>query len=1156
MKKLTKDVSSITKSLSGVGKSLTKNLTVPLLALGGLMVKVGAEFEGSMSKLGAVTGATGKDFDALSDKAMEMGADTKYSAKEAADAMTELAKAGMNTQETIAAIPGVLSMAATENMELADAAVIVSAALNSYSMEAEDAVKVSDILAKNSNMSASGVTSLGEALAPVSGFASEVGVEFETLNAMLGILSNNGLDGAIAGQKLSAILRTMSAPTKKARDAAEELGLSFFDAEGTMKPFPQIIDDINKATEGMGDQQKMTAIKTMFGADAIAAMLPLLRTGGTEIQAYSDSLKDSAGYADMTAAAMNDNLIGALDQLSASLETAGIAMYKNIGPSLKSIVQALTKLVGAFAGLSPEAHKLIMVFGFVAAAIGPVMVMAAGLAKVWGNVKAAMAIASKAKNVGAVLTALAGGPMGVIFLALMALVAAIIFMVAYWDEVVIVAKKVGSAFMQLGSWIKGIGIAFLGLMGIASGDVTAGFDKLKEKMSGLGPVFDTIKSKMGALGGAIGAGWSMIATTTVSAFSGIISSVAGFFGSISSGTQTTFSGMGSMIGGFFGTVVSSISEAFSGLSGVFGFVSQIIGTYVEKIIGQVRSLIEGFKTLISTGDFSPLINAVAALFPMLLGLFIGGTPGLIYAGIRLIGAIADGMGLSTPQLIEQVTNTIVSAIDSFSAALPGFIEVGTGMLLSLIDGIVLALPGIIEAITAVITTITDALVILLPILIETGMGILLSLITGILSMLPSLLMVVVQIITALVTAFISLLPMILEIGITLLMGIIQGIVTLLPMLLTTAVTLITTLISGIISVLPALISAGMTLITTLINVIISLIPTIISAGTNILMSLISGIISVLPALIGAIVSLMGSLLSTLLQALPALISAGVQILMALINGIVQIIPVLISTALQLIFAIVKSLIGALPQILAAGVKILMALIRGIIQIVPALISAILQLVVGILKALLSAVPKVLSAGVKMIQALVRGVLSVIGAVMGAAGKIGTSILDKLKSINLVDVGSNLIKGLWNGISNMAGWISGKIGGFASGVTDSLKDFFGIHSPSRLWRDEIGKMLPQGMVVGMEMEENNIAKASKSLVEMAMPKVDDSTIPISVQSANATLGNDNKQTEDQKTQGDIYVTIERFENNTDTDVERIAHDLAWMTSRERGRLSNA
>jgi len=1105
MKKLTKDISSVTKQMSDIGKGLTRNLTVPLLAAGGLMVKVGASFEASMSKLSSVTGATGKDFEALSDKAMEMGSDTKYSAKEAADAMTELAKAGMNTEQTIAAIPGVLSMAATENMELADAAVIVSAALNSYSMEADDAGHVSDVLAKNSNMSASGVSSLGEALRPVAGFASEVGMEFETLNAALGILSNNGLDGAIAGQKMNAILRTMSAPTKKARDAAEELGLSFFDAEGTMKPFPQILDEINAATADMGDQQKMTALKVMFGADSIAAMLPLLREGGTELQKYSDALKDSGGYANETAAAMNDNLIGALDELSSGLETAGIAMYKNIGPSLKEIVQALTGLVNAFANLSPEAHKLIMVFGFIAAAIGPAMIMAAGLAKVFANVKAAMKLAKDAKTLGTVLTALAGGPMGVIFIAIMALVAVIVFMIAYWDEVVVVAKKVGEAFVQLGGWLKGVGIAFLGLMGIATGDVVNGFEKVKEKIKGLGSVFDIIKGKMSTFGTAIGAGWTSIAAFTSSAFSSIISSVSGFFSSISSGTQSTFSGMGSLIGGFFGNVVSSISGAFSGLSGVFGFVSQIIGTYVEKIIGQVGSLVEGFQTLISTGDFTPLINAIAALFPMILGLFIGGTPGLIYAGIRLISAIAEGMGLSIPELIEQVTNTIVTAIDSFSAALPGFIEVGTAMLLSLIDGITAALPGIIEAITAVITTITDALVVLLPILIETGMGILLSLITGILSVLPSLLMVVVQIITALVTAFVSLLPMILEIGITLLMGIIQGIVSLLPVLLTTAMTLITTIISGIISVLPTLISAGITIITSLIDVIISLIPMIIEVGISLLMALISGIISIVPTLLSAIFSLMGSVLKTLLAALPQLIAAGVKILLALIKGIVSIIPVLISTALQLIFAIIKSLVGALPQILAAGVKILMALIRGIVQIIPALISAILQIVVGILKALISAVPQVLSAGVKMIQALIRGILSIISSVIGAAGKIGTSILDKLKSIDLVEVGKNLIRGLWNGISDMGSWIAGKIGGFASGVTDSLKDFFGIHSPSRLWRDEIGKMLPQGMIVGMEMEENDLKNASKRLVSVATPDMS-TTLPISTQSSkNPSIG---------------------------------------------------
>lgn len=1074
------------------------------MAIGGMMVKVGSEFEASMSRLGAVTDASGEEFDALTDKAMEMGAGTKYSAKEAADAMTELAKAGMNTEQTMAAIPGVLSMAATENMELATAAEIVSAALNSYSMEAEDATNIANVLAKNSNMSASGVESLAAALRPVAGFASEVGIEFTTLNAVLGILSNNGLDGAVAGQKLNSILRSMSAPTKKAREAAEDLGLTFFDMNGTMKPLPQIIDEINAATEGMGDQQKMAALKTMFGSDAIAAMLPLLRTGGEEIANYSSELKDSAGYADETAAAMNNNLLGALTELSSALETAGIAMYKHIGPALTTIVRGITDLVSAFATAPPWVHKLALVLGTVLAALGPTIlavVTVTNLMTRWAT-SAAMVAQGTAKF-GTLLTFL-GGSTFIAVAAILAIIAVVVGLIAYWDEVVAATKVVGQWLVKLGGWLKEVGIAFLDLMSIIGEKAVAGFSKFGEKLNELNPIFGVIGEKMSSFASTISEGFITIKDKVSQALSDIGTNSVGFFSSIKNGASEAFSSMGNSISTFFSSIGSNLSGAFSGVSSVFGTIAGLVGNYVGGIIEKVLDLAGGFQTLITSGDFTPLINAIANLFPMILGLFLGGTPGLVYAGFRLIGAIATGMGLSIPELINQVTDIIVSAIEAFSEALPGFIETGTEMLLSLVEGFVMALPGIINAVTSVITTITEALVVFLPALLEIGMNILISIIEGLLAALPQIIMVGIQIITALITAFVSLIPAILEIGITILQVIIEGLVTILPMLIETWISIFSTLIEVFISLIPTIIDTGIILMTSLIDSFISVLPAIIDAGISLLMALIEGIISILPKLIEAGIKLMISLLEAILKALPQLISAGIKILMSLIEGIVSIIPILIQTALQLIFAIVKALIGALPQIISAGMQILMALIKGIISVLPSLISAALQLIAGIVKVLIQAIPQLLSAGVNLIKALIRGVLSLLGAVGSASLNIGKTIFNKIKSINLLQVGKDLIRGLWNGISDMAGWIKGKISGFASGITDSIKGFFGIHSPSRLWRDEIGKMLPQGMVVGMEMEENDLLKASKRLVEIATPNMGPSPIPISTQSKQTQL----------------------------------------------------
>lgn len=1040
IKKLTGDLGKVTEQVANIGASLTKTVTLPILALGAASIKVGADFEASMSRLGSAAGAdkAGDSFKNLQETAIKMGANTKYSATEAADAMTELAKAGMDADETMSAIPGVLSMAAVENMEMADAASIVSAALNSYNMEATDAVKVSDILAKNSNKSASSVTSLGAALSPVAGFASQVGLSFTDLNAALGILSNNGLDGAIAGEKMNQILRGMAAPSKKAKDQMDALGLSFFDAEGNMKALPQVIDELNAATADMTNQQKMAALKVMFGTDAIAAILPLLRTGGDEIRNYSSALEESTGYANEAATAMNDNLKGALDEMSAAFETAGIVVFNKFADSLKTIVQAITDVVNSFTMLSPKTQDVILLFLGLLAVLGPILFIAAKVAFAIGKVQGAITLAG---GVIAGITELLGGPLVVsalgavgVFFALLAVAG---LMWIYWDELKVLGKKVVEVLGDLWEASKPLVSAFAN---IVQEKTLAGFEKFKTVLSNVGDYFSSLGDKI------------------VTFKDNTLAAIGTFKQNFLNGLNGIKEGVDSSFG--------KVEPVLSGFANAIGVIGGFVGGFVGGIVSKITDLVDGFKTLATSGDFSPLVNAIVNLLPMIIGLFLGGTVGLIYSGARLVGAIAEGMGLSVPELINKVTEIIVSAIEQFSTMLPKYIEIGSQMLTELINGFVSAIPGFINAITSVITSFTETLVTMLPVLVEAGTTLLLNLITGILAVLPELLMVGIQIITAIITAVVAMIPMILEIGITILQALIEGFITMLPILIETVISLLNTIISTF----------------------IELLPMIIDTGIQLLMALIEGIITMLPMLIEAAVSLLTSLVSCILEALPQLIDAGIQILLALIEGILAVLPQLIDAAIQLLLALAQALIGSLPLIISAGVQILMALIKGILQILSALIGAAIQLVIAIFKALIQNLPMILSAGVQLIQALIKGVLSLLGAVGSAALDIGKTILEKIKSIDLVEVGKDLITGLWNGISSMTDWVLGKISGFTSSVTDGIKDFFGIHSPSRVFRDEVGVMLVRGLSVGIEKMSNLPIKAfegiSKGLLNAA------------------------------------------------------------------------
>ncbi|WP_163530897.1 phage tail tape measure protein [Halobacillus ihumii] len=355
----------------------------------------------------------------------------------------------------------------------------------------------------------------------------------------------------------------------------------------------------------------------------------------------------------------------------------------------------------------------------------------------------------------------------------------------------------------------------------------------------------------------------------------------------------------------------------------------------------------------------------------------------------------------------------------------------------------------------------------IPRLIMMGLTLFSSLGDGAQKAIPKLLTKVVQIITRLIQQFVLYLPKIIQLGIRLLM----------------------TLINGILKALPFILGAVTKVINKLVAMITLLLPKIIQMGIKILMTLIDGIVRILPQLITAAIKLITTIIQTLIKLLPKIIQAGIKILMALIDGIIQILPQLIQAAITLILAIADALIRNLPTIIRAGIDILLALIDGIIQILPQLISAAIKLIFAIVDALIRNLPAILSAGVEIIWALIDGILSIIGQVGSAAWDIAKEILNTISDINLLDVGKDLIRGLWNGISDMAGWISGKLSGFAGNVLGGIKDFFGINSPSRVFRDEIGVNLIKGLQIGIERVAKLPKKSMANVAESVLGSVD-------------------------------------------------------------------
>ena len=281
-------------------------------------------------------------------------------------------------------------------------------------------------------------------------------------------------------------------------------------------------------------------------------------------------------------------------------------------------------------------------------------------------------------------------------------------------------------------------------------------------------------------------------------------------------------------------------------------------------------------------------------------------------------------------------------------------------------------------------------------------------------------------------------------------------------------------ISSILSLLPQIMPVISELIPQIVGILLGLMPQLLSAGIEIISSLLDGISSAIPSLLAILPGIIESTARTLVANLPKIINTGISILMSLVNGIVKAIPQLIAMLPTIIQTIINVLTQNLPLIIDAGVKLLVALIGGIVKAIPQLIAMIPQIITAIVTTLANNWPQIVAAGKEILHSLINGIKSMVSTLISSIGQIGTMIINKfgepVKAI--VNVGKNLVRGLWNGINDSVGWVLDKIRGFGSSILSGIKGIFGIASPSKLMRNEVGKYLAQGIGVGFtdEMEK--------------------------------------------------------------------------------------
>lgn len=338
-------------------------------------VNAAANFEERLSAIQAVSGASAKEMDQLSKKALQLGKDTSFSATESALAMEELVKAGLTTEDVLnGAADATVALAAAGEVDLPTAATIASNAMNQFQLSAQDLPHIADLLAGAANVSAIGVEDLGESLKYVGPVANATGVSIEDVSTALAVLGNEGVKGGAAGTALRSILSNLTPTTKRATEEFKKLGLItkegknlFVDANGSIKPLAEVMDILNKKTKNLSDTEKNTFAKKAFGLETLSAVAILSKQTGDSFDKMAGDI-GKVKAADVAATRL-DNMKGSLEQLKGSLETMGILMGNVLIPALTALIDKLTGVLDWFLSLDSGTQKVITIILALAAGL-------------------------------------------------------------------------------------------------------------------------------------------------------------------------------------------------------------------------------------------------------------------------------------------------------------------------------------------------------------------------------------------------------------------------------------------------------------------------------------------------------------------------------------------------------------------------------------------------------------------------------------------------------------------------------------------------------------------------------------------------------------------------------------------------------------------
>ncbi|MBP3295237.1 MAG: phage tail tape measure protein [Lachnospiraceae bacterium] len=563
-------------------------------------MKTAADFDSAMSKVAAVSGATGKDLDALRDKAREMGSKTKFSASEAAEAMNYMAMAGWKTEDMLSGIEGVMNLAAASGEDLATTSDIVTDALTAFGLSAKDSGHFADILAAASSNANTNVSMMGETFKYCAPIAGALGFSAEDTAEAIGLMANAGIKGSQAGTALRTIMNNLSGDVKICGSSIGEVTVATTNADGSMRDLSDILADCRTAFSGLSESEKAAAAESLVGKNAMSGFLALMNAGEADINKLSSAIDNCDGCAAGMAETMNDNLAGQLTILKSQLQELAISFGELLMPAIRTIVGWIQKFVDWLNSMDEGTRKVIVTIALVAAAIGPVLIIVGKVISAIGTIMTIIpklaCVINAAKGVIAAFNAVcAANPYVLIIAAIVALVAAFIYL---WNN----CEEFRQFWIDLWESIKEIAIAVWEALkefftaaweAIKTTAVTI-WNAIKDFFTGLWEgiknIFTTV---VNAISTFLTNAWNAIKNTVTTVFNAI----KNFFTTIWNGIKSVITTVVTAISTFLSTAWNGIKTA---ITTVLNAIKSVVTTVWNGIKTTITNIVNGIKNAVTT----------------------------------------------------------------------------------------------------------------------------------------------------------------------------------------------------------------------------------------------------------------------------------------------------------------------------------------------------------------------------------------------------------------------------------------------------------------------------------------------------------------------------------------------------------------------------